>query len=163
MNHHTIRPAQVSDLPRLFDVWHAAVIATHDFLGPADIDFLSPFVRIELARATSVQSLHVLRCTDDNAYAFMCVEAHKIEMLFVRPDQRSNGAGSTLMAYATDKLGATTVDVNEHNTQGHDFYRHRGFIEESRSELDPFGKPFPILHLKLAKNGEKITKNHSNS
>jgi len=23
---------------------------------------------------------------------------------------------------------------------------------ESRSECDPFGKPFPILHLKLAEN-----------
>ena len=85
-------------------------------------------------------------------YAFLCVEHAKIEMLFVHPDQRGSGAGRTLVQYAIAALGATAVDVNEHNTQAHGFYRHLGFIGESRSECDPFGKPFPILHLKLAKN-----------
>ena len=145
--------AHAADLPRLFDVWHLSVRATHDFLADSDIAFLMPFVRDELARVTADRLLHVLRDADGVAYAFLCVEHAKIEMLFVHPDQRGSGAGRALLRYAIASLRATAVDVNEHNTQGHGFYRHLGFIEDSRSELDPFGKPFPILHLKLAENG----------
>ncbi|PHV37937.1 GNAT family N-acetyltransferase [Janthinobacterium sp. BJB304] len=145
--------AHAADLPRLFDVWHLSVRATHDFLADSDIAFLMPFVRDELARVTAERLLHVLRDADGSAYAFLCVEHAKIKMLFVHPDQRGNGAGRTLVQHAIASLQATAVDVNAHNTQGHGFYRHLGFIEESRSECDPFGKPFPILHLKLAENG----------
>ena len=112
-----------------------------------------PFVRDELARVTAQRLLHVLRDADGAAYAFLCVEHARVEMLFVHPDQRGSGAGSALLRYAIASLQATAVGVNEHNTQAHGFYRHLGFIEDSRSELDPFGKPFPILHLKLAENG----------
>lgn len=147
-----ISPAHADDLPRLFDVWHLSVRATHDFLADSDIAFLMPFVRDELARVTAERLLHVLRDADGSAYAFLCVEHAKIEMLFVHPDQRGSGAGRTLVRYAITALGATAVDVNEHNTQAHGFYRHLGFTVESRSECDPFGKPFPILHLKLAEN-----------
>jgi putative acetyltransferase len=144
--------AHAADLPRLFDVWHLSVRATHAFLADSDIAFLMPFVRDELARVTADHLLHVLRDANSVPYAFLCVEHAKIEMLFVHPDQRGSGAGRTLVQYAIAALGATAVDVNEHNTQAHGFYRHLGFIGESRSECDPFGKPFPILHLKLAKN-----------
>ena len=147
-----ISPAHADDLPRLFDVWHLSVRATHDFLADSDIAFLMPFVRDELARVTAERLLHVLRADDGAAYAFLCVEHAKIEMLFVHPDQRGSGAGRALIRYAITALGATAVDVNEHNTQAHGFYRHLGFTVESRSECDPFGKPFPILHLKLAEN-----------
>jgi len=145
--------AHAADLPRLFDVWHLSVRATHDFLADSDIAFLMPFVRDELARVTADHLLHVLRDANSVPYAFLCVEHAKIEMLFVHPDQRGSGAGRTLVQYAITALGATTVDVNAHNTQAHGFYRHLGFIGESRSECAPFGKPFPILHLKLAENG----------
>ncbi|MBG6222637.1 MULTISPECIES: GNAT family N-acetyltransferase [unclassified Janthinobacterium] len=148
-----ISKAHVADLPRLFDVWHLSVRATHDFLADSDITFLMPFVHDELARVTVEGLLYVLRAADGSAYAFLCVEHAKIEMLFVHPDQRGNGAGRTLLQYAIRDLQAAAVDVNAHNTQGHGFYLHLGFVEASRSELDPFGKPFPILHLKLAEDG----------
>ena len=147
-----ISPAHADDLPRLFDVWHLSVRATHDFLADSDIAFLMPFVRDELARVTAERLLHVLRDADGSAYAFLCVEHAKIEMLFVHPDRRGSGAGRSLVRHAIVTLGATTVDVNEHNTQAHGFYQHLGFIVESRSGCDPFGKPFPILHLKLAES-----------
>ena len=144
--------AHAADLPRLFDVWHLSVRATHDFLADSDIAFLSPYVHDELARVSAEGLLHVLRDADGSACAFLCVEHARIEMLFVHPDRRGSGAGRALVQHALAALGATAVDVNEHNTQAHGFYRHLGFIVESRSPLDPFGKPFPILHLKLAEN-----------
>ncbi|MCX7292696.1 GNAT family N-acetyltransferase [Janthinobacterium sp.] len=142
--------AHAADLPRLFDVWHLSVRATHDFLADSDIAFLMPFVRDELARVAAEGLLHVLRAADDVPYALLCVEHTKIEMLFVHPDHRGSGAGRSLVRHAIGSLHATAVDVNEHNTQAHGFYRHLGFIAENRSERDPFGQPFPILHLKLA-------------
>lgn len=144
--------AHAADLPRLFDVWHLSVRATHDFLADSDIAFLSPYVHDELARVSAEGLLHVLRDADGSACAFLCVEHARIEMLFVHPDRRGSGAGRALVQHALAALGATAVDVNEHNTQAHGFYRHLGFIVENRSPLDPFGKPFPILHLKLAEN-----------
>ena len=146
-----ISPAHAADLPRLFDVWHLSVRATHDFLADSDIDFLSPFVRDELARVAADGLLHVLRDADGSACAFLCVEHAKIEMLFVHPERRGSGAGRALVRHAIGSLQATAVDVNEHNTQAHGFYSHLGFIVASRSACDPFGKPFPILHLKLAR------------
>ncbi|WP_051959403.1 GNAT family N-acetyltransferase [Janthinobacterium sp. RA13] len=145
--------AHADDLPRLFDVWYLSVRATHDFLADSDIAFLMPFVREELARVTAERLLHVLRADDGVVYAFLCVEHARIEMLFVHPDQRGSGAGRALVQFAIASMKATAVDVNEHNTQAYGFYRHLGFIVENRSPLDPFGKPFPILHLKLAENG----------
>ena len=144
--------AHAADLRRLFDVWQLSVRATHDFLADSDIAFLMPFVRDELVRVTAERLLQVLRADDGVAYAFLCVEHARIEMLFVHPDRRGSCAGRTLVRYAIASLQATAVDVNEHNAQAHGFYRHLGFIVENRSPLDPFGKPFPILHLKLAEN-----------
>jgi putative acetyltransferase len=79
----------------------------------------------------------------------MGVEQDSIDMLFVRPEARGLGAGRTLVAYAIHTLGAVRVDVNEQNEQAVGFYEHLGFRQVSRSPLDPFGKPFPILHMKL--------------
>jgi putative acetyltransferase len=41
------------------------------------------------------------------------------------------------------------VDVNEQNPQGVGFYRHMGFEQVGRSELDGQGNPFPLLHMRL--------------
>jgi putative acetyltransferase len=39
--------------------------------------------------------------------------------------------------------------VNEQNPQGVAFYRHMGFGQVGRSELDGQGNPFPLLHMRL--------------
>jgi len=42
--------------------------------------------------------------------------------------------------------------VNEQNLQGVGFYLHMGFVETGRSETDDQGRPYPLLHLRLATN-----------
>jgi len=42
------------------------------------------------------------------------------------------------------------VDVNEQNHQAVGFYARMGFQMVGRSEKDPFGQPYPLLHLALA-------------
>ncbi|SPU55612.1 Uncharacterized N-acetyltransferase YjaB [Brevundimonas vesicularis] len=44
-----------------------------------------------------------------------------------------------------------TVDVNEQNIQALGFYERLGFKVTSRSAVEGQGRPYPLLHLRLAK------------
>jgi putative acetyltransferase len=59
------------------------------------------------------------------------------------------GVGKLLLQHAIAEFGANEVDVNEQNPQGVAFYRHMGFEQVGRSELDGQGNPFPLLHMRL--------------
>lgn len=144
-----IDKANESDLPRLFDVWEKSVRATHDFLGEQAILDLVPLVRQILQTFTP---LYCLRDTANQPFAFIGVAEGNIEMLFVHPTHRGSGAGRTLIDFAVTHLEATKVDVNEQNHQAVGFYSKMGFRTVGRSEKDPFGHPYPLLHLVLPKN-----------
>ena len=142
----TIEKATAADAPSLFEVWEASVRATHDFLSEEAIAALVPLVRDLLGTFTP---LYCLRDAAGAPFAFMGVADGNIEMLFVHPDRRGTGAGRLLTEFAIGTLGATKVDVNEQNGQAAGFYARMGFRQASRSERDPFGHPYPILHLEL--------------
>lgn len=139
-----ISSVQAEDYPRVVEVWEASVRATHHFVAESDIVIFRPIVRDVLPKLTLV-------CVRDAAglvAGFIAVSAAKVEMLFIHPDYRGQGAGRRLMTYAVDVLGATEVDVNEQNEQAVGFYLHLGFETFARSELDGMGKPYPILHMR---------------
>ena len=138
-----------SDLPRIFEVWEASVRATHHFLSETDIQFFIPLVKQELAHFSP---LYCLRDSGGEVYAFMGVANAKIEMLFVHPSKRGNGAGRVLVEYAINALNAKLIDVNKQNEQAVGFYQYLGFRLINRSPLDPSGKPFPILHMEFCRN-----------
>lgn len=142
----SISIASDDDVPRLFDIWEASVQATHDFLHPDDFLVLVPVVERTLREFTP---LHCVRDGAGQACAFMGVSEGMIEMLFVDPPYRGQGAGRALVEFAIAQLGATQVDVNEQNRQALGFYERMGFVVQKRSEQDPYGKPYPILHLAL--------------
>jgi putative acetyltransferase len=93
-----------------------------------------------------------VRDVDGIVAGFIAVAHGKIEMLFVHPEWRGHGIGKQLIRYAVDTLGATTLDVNEQNEQALGFYLPMGFVVEGRSEFDSTGKPYPLLHMRLAAN-----------
>lgn len=134
-----------ADRQRLTEVWEAAVRATHHFLGEDDIQFFKPLVRD--AYLDSVR-LACLRDAQGRILGFVGTADDKVEMLFVDPACHGRGIGRALMAHALAG-GARSVDVNEQNPQAVGFYRHLGFVQYARSEVDGSGKPFPILHLRL--------------
>ena len=72
-------------------------------------------------------------------------------MLFVHPDYRGKQVGKKLLTYSIEKMNVRKVDVNEQNDQAVGFYKRFGFETISRSELDATGKPYPVLHMELAK------------
>jgi putative acetyltransferase len=141
---HSVRP---SERERVLEVWEASVRATHTFLAEADIQFLLPLI------LNGVYSLPHLLCVRDHAgqlLGFVGVDGQKMEALFVHPSWRGMGIGYRLARYAIKVLGVNEVDVNEQNEQAVGFYRRLGFEVFGRSELDGQGKPFPLLHMRLA-------------
>ena len=96
-------------------------------------------------------NLKVVLARDDAGviHGFLGVDENRIEMLFVDDASRGKGVGKLLLQHAIAAFGANEVDVNEQNPQGVGFYRHMGFEQVGRSELDGQGNPFPLLHMRL--------------
>ena len=143
---------QAGEIPRAVEVWEASVRATHDFVSEADIALFRPIVRDALASGALA-----VACVRDEAgevAGFVAVADAKVEMLFIHPDGRGQGAGRTLLTHAVDDLGAGAMDVNEQNPQAVGFYQRMGFEVVGRSELDGMGKPYPLLHMRLKRSNE---------
>jgi putative acetyltransferase len=143
----TIRLSKPSDLPFLFDIWHAAARATHTFLSEEDIAFY----------AQQVRDVYLPSCPfwiavgeNDEPKGFLGMTGSKIDSLFVHPDHHGQGIGRALIDHVASISKSLTVDVNEQNEGACAFYRKLGFHPVGRSELDDSGRPFPILHLARA-------------
>ena len=137
---------RAEDIPRAVEVWEASVRATHHFVAEADIQIFRPMVQSGLGVLNTV----CVRDSEGAVAGFIAVADGKVEMLFIHPDWRGQGFGRALLTYAVESLGATALDVNEQNPQAVGFYLRMGFEVEGRSELDGTGKPYPLLHMRLA-------------
>lgn len=125
-------------------VWEASVGATHDFLTPNDIESLRPFVKESL---WAVRDL-LVACAGGTPVAFLGMQCHKIEMLFLHPSRIGTGLGGLLITQAIHTYHACYVDVNEQNPKAVAFYRHYGFCVIERTAFDEQGNRFPILKMK---------------
>lgn len=132
-----------SDIMR---IWEASVLATHDFLKPADFQLIHDLLQNNFPASVTLYGFFDEK---GEMQAFMGIEDGKIEMLFITPAMRGKGIGRQLMQYAIRQCNATKVDVNEENLQALAFYRHMGFEAKGRSATDGLGKPYPLLHLQL--------------
>lgn len=140
----TFRQARADDQARLFDIWHAAVLATHHFLNDdqrAEIavavkDHYLPAADLLVFVDASDRPLGFLGCTDNN-----------IDALFVDPEAHGQGIGTRFIGTVKDRFGTVTVQVNEQQPQAHAFYRSCGFRDVRRDPLDDAGRPFPIIHM----------------
>lgn len=138
------RKIEVTDYPRLVEIWESAVSATHDFLKEEDFRYYKQQL------PTYFQYVALFGWEKDGRLVgFMGIAEGNLEMLFVDNDYRGAGIGKQLITYAIDNLQVTKVDVNEQNVQALGFYKHIGFQVYERSELDGEGKEYPILHMRL--------------
>lgn len=139
--------AQREEFPAIVELWEASVRATHHFVSEADLQNFKTLVRDACLDAVQ------LRCAKDAAgrmLGFVGVAGQRIEMLFVVPEHFGRGVGTLLLRHAVEALGAREVDVNEQNPAAAGFYARRGFRTVGRSPLDGTGRPYPLLHLRLA-------------
>ena len=142
-----IETPAAAELPRLVEIWEAAVRATHDFLPEADLQLIKPLL---ISQYFPNVQLTCIRDEQGEIAGFGGYADGKVEMLFVAPEAHGKGLGKALLLDAINRLGATQVDVNEQNPRAVVFYLSQGFAVADRSPLDGGGRPFPILHLKLA-------------
>jgi putative acetyltransferase len=143
-----IRRALPPDRDVLLDIWLRSVRETHTFLSEEDIQFYLPLVRDYLA--SPQLELWVLCSDTDALMGFLGMSGNKMEALFLAPEFHRCGGGRLLVRHAQALKGELIVDVNEQNPTACGFYEACGFIVEGRSELDSTGRPFPLLHLRLA-------------
>ncbi len=141
-----VSPLLPADHGRVLIVWEAAVRATHHFLSEDEIETLKPLVRQACFEG---MPLFGVRDSEGEVIAFSGVDSPKLEALFVHPDWSGKGLGRLLVEHAIQKQDVCLVDVNEQNPAAVDFYLHLGFEVAHRSDVDGFGKPYPLLHLKL--------------
>jgi putative acetyltransferase len=130
-------------------VWLRSVRATHTFVSDADIEAYMPLVRTYLA--SNETAFRVLCNADGSVRGFMGMAGSQMESLFLAPECHRQTGGRRLVEHArATRGGELTVDVNEQNTAAVAFYQACGFAIEGRSELDETGRPYPLLHLRLA-------------
>lgn len=141
------------DIERCLEIWEAAVRATHDFLEEGDIEFYKPFVRQECESCSLL-----FKREGGEVVAFLGMSMTSISMLFVDPNYRGIGLGRSLIEWAIHDYHVEKVEVNEQNEQAVGFYSRMGFEVERRTQEDGFGKPYPILWLRLKNPKQKMVK-----
>lgn len=136
------------DYVALVDIWERSVRASHFFLDEAAI------MEIRAALIPDYfPNVDLFAVSDNDSLAgFIGLRGNVIEMLFVDSDSRGRGYGSLLVEFAKERK-AMNVDVNEQNPQALAFYLAKGFRITGRDETDDAGRPYPILHLSLEKQG----------
>ncbi len=133
-------------ITQLLEVWESSVRATHIFLSESEIDKIKQYVPIAIK---DVEVLTVaISNTTNSLIAFMGIEKHKLEMLFVRANERGKGIGTKLLKYGLCKYSINELRVNEQNPHAIKFYENNGFCIYNRSEIDEQGNPYPILFMK---------------
>lgn len=143
-----IRRATAIDGELLVDRWLKSVRATHAFVSDEDIESMIPHVRSYLSSSTA--EIWVACDTSGTVMGFMGLSGSKMDALFLAPEFHRRGAGRLLVRHAQTLHAELTVDVNEQNATALRFYEACGFAVEGRSELDEQGRPYPLLHMRLA-------------
>ncbi len=140
-----IRPGIAADVPRALEIWRAAVDATHGFLTPADRVEIDRMVAEEFLPAVS---LWLIEDAEGTVQGFLVMDGTMIDALFVDPAVHGRGYGTALLDHALALAPGATVDASEQATNALPFYEARGFVRTGRSEHDPQGRPYPLVHLK---------------
>lgn len=138
--------AKENEYKILTEIWEDSVRATHTFLEETDINFFRPKILNEYLYAVK---LYVYKDEFGNILGFIGIDENKVEMLFIKSKYFKKGIGKKLLEYVIKNHNINELDVNEQNQNAVNFYKYMGFEVINQSEKDGFGKPFPLLHMKL--------------
>ena len=129
----------------MYEAWHAAVLATHDFLS--DSDFAEICIQVRQDYLPN-RNFTVAVDDDDRVLGFMRLEGTEIDSLYVAPAFHRRGLGRRLVAEAAARIENLEVEVNTQNAQAVAFYAAMGFREISLLQADREGRPYPLLRMR---------------
>jgi putative acetyltransferase len=139
----TVRRGTPADVARAFEIWRDAVDATHGFLTPDDRAEIDAMV----AGWLPTVDLWLVDDARGRAVGFLVMDGNLIDALFVDPAVHRRGYGTALLNHALSLVPVALVDASEQATNALPFYESRGFVRIGRSETDPQGRPYPLIHL----------------
>jgi len=139
-----LREGTPQDTGRAFAIWRAAVDATHGFLASEDKARFASIVKAVLDSTP----LTLVEDETGQGQGFMVFQDGSIEALFVDPAVHGRGFGTALIAQALSIDPQAKVDANEQADNAVAFYEAKGFVRIGRSDSDPEGLPYPIIHLR---------------
>ena len=141
-----VKERTITLISQLLEVWEDSVKATHLFLSNKEIENIKKYVPEGL---NGIEKLVIVENDNNIPIAFMGVENHKLEMLFIKNSNRGKGIGKQLLNYGIKNYDINELTVNEQNPKAKGFYEYMGFKTYNRTELDEQGNPYPILYMKL--------------
>lgn len=149
------RPSSEDDLERLYEIWHAAVTATHDFVSESDLNEICVQVRKDYLPS---RTLLVAVDDQDQPMGFMGMNGHEVESLFIDPGCHGRGLGRAFIEEAWARSPSLLeVGVNEQNRQAVGFYEALGFTAYASSPTDDDGRPYPILRMRRLRKASDRT------
>lgn len=140
----TVRPGTKADAARALEIWRDAVDATHQFLSPGHRTEIDAIVAEWLPTA----DLWLVDDASGRPVGFLAMDGNLIDALFVDPAVHGRGFGTALLDHALRLAPNAVVDASEQATNALGFYEARGFVRTGRSETDPGGRPYPLIHLR---------------
>ena len=143
-----VKEKTITLISQLLEVWEDSVKATHIFLSSEEIKNIKEYVPQALKE---VSHLLIIEGENNEPIAFMGIEGTKLEMLFIKNNERGKGLGKQLLNYGIEIYNIDEVTVNEQNSNARGFYEYMGFKTYKRTELDEQGNPYPILYMRLEK------------
>lgn len=146
LNIKEIKDRNLSLINQLLEVWEDSVKATHLFLSNEEIKSIKEYVPQAIY---GVSHLVIIENESHIPIAFMGIEDRKLEMLFIKNNERGKGLGKRLLNYGIENYNVNELAVNEQNLSAKGFYEHMGFKTYKRSKLDEQGNPYPILYMRL--------------
>lgn len=144
-----VRRGTAADVPRALEIWRAAVDATHRFLTPED----RAEIDVMVAGWLPTVELWLVDGDAGRPVGFLVMDGEMIDAMFVDPSVHGQGYGTALLNYALTLSPHATVDASEQASNALAFYEARGFVRTGRSETDPGGRPYPLIHLKYPARG----------
>lgn len=128
-----VKERTITLINQLLEVWEDSVKATHLFLTDKEINNIKEYVPQALKE---ISHLLIIENETNKPIAFMGIEGTKLEMLFIKNNEREKGLGKQLLKYGIENYNVNELTVNEQNPNAKGFYGHMGFRIYKRSELD---------------------------
>lgn len=138
------RKGKQDEADRLYEIWHGAVKATHNFLSDEQFDEIALIVKNDFL-PNVIPEVYV----DDHdiPLGFMTMTNNTIDALFIDLEHRGKGIGKAFVHRVKNSHDSLKLEVNEQNPSAHGFYIKMGFVDVLRTEVDQAGRPFPLIYM----------------